>query len=217
MLINNAGINFTVPCLDVNISEAKAVFDTNVWAVMRLCQVFAPQLIQAKGTIVMIGSLGAILPYAFGCVYNASKAALHAYANTLRVELAPFDVKVITIVSGGAKTNLATRIKRVLPEDSYYADLDEAYQRRQLYANEVGMPVEEYAETLVDQIVPGGGPWPWRWIFKDARQRWIWHGAKSGLVYWLVGGWTWSGIFDWYFTRIFQLNKLRNSGKAKQN
>ncbi len=215
MLINNAGINYTVPALDIDIDEAKAVFDTNVWAVMRLCQVFSPQLIRAKGTIVMIGSLAAVLPYTFGSVYNASKAALHAYSNTLRVELAPFDVKVITVVTGGVKTNLATRIRRVLPEDSYYADLDEAYQRRQLYANEVGTPAGQYAESLIEQIIPGGGPWPWRWILKDARKRWIWHGAKSGLVYWLVGGWTWSGVFDWYFARIFQLYRLRSTDKTQ--
>ena len=214
MLINNAGINYTVPAIDVDIADAKSVFDTNVWAVMRLCQVFAPQLIQAKGTIVMVGSVAAVMPYTFGSVYNASKAALHAYANTLRVELAPFDVKVITVVTGGVKTNLATRVKRVLPENSYYATLDKAYQRRQLYANEVGMSAETYAESLLPQIVPGGGPWPWRLFVRDARKNWIWHGTRSGLVYWLVGGWTWSGILDWYFTRIFQLYKLRSTDKT---
>jgi 1-acylglycerone phosphate reductase len=216
MLINNAGINYAVPALDINIPDAKAIFDTNVFAVMRLCQVFAPLLIQKKGTIVMIGSLAGVLPYVFGSVYNASKAALHAYANTLRVELAPFGVKVITVVTGGVKTNLATRIKRVLPENSYYSELDEAYQRRQLYANELGMSNEQYAERVIQQIIPGGGPWPWRWIFRDARKRWIWDGAKAGLVYWLSGSWAWSGVFDWYFTRVFQLYKLRSPGKAKQ-
>jgi 1-acylglycerone phosphate reductase len=217
MLINNAGVNYTVPALDVDISEARTVFDTNVWAVMRLCQVFAPLLIQAKGTIVMIGSLAAVMPYAFGSVYSASKAALHAYTNTLRVELAPFDVKVITVVSGGVITQLATRLKRVLPENSYYSELDEAYQRRQVYAHESGMPVEQYAEKLLPQIIPGGGPWPWRLFLGDARKRWIWHGAKSSMVYWLSGGWTWSGIFDWYFTKTFQLDKLRSSSKAKDD
>ena len=207
MLINNAGVNYTVPALDLEISDAKAVFDTNVWAVMRLCQVFAPLLIPAKGTIVMIGSLAAVLPYTFGAVYNASKAALHAYANTLRVELAPLDVKVITIVTGGVKTNLATRLKRVLPENSLYSDLDDAYQHRQIFANEVGMPIEDYVESIIGQIIPGGGSWPWRLIQGDARKKWIWAGAKSTLVYFLSGGFTWSGIFDWYFTRVFQLNR----------
>lgn len=216
MLINNAGVNYTVPALDVDIPDAKKVFDTNVWAVMRMCQVFAPLLIRAQGTIVMIGSVAGVIPYAFGAVYNASKAALHAYANTLRVEMAPLGVKVITVITGGVKKNLATRIKRMLPEDSYYADLDEGYQRRQVYANEVGMPAEQYAQDIVKQIIPGGGVWPWRWILRDARRRWIWAGAKSGRVYWLSGAWLWSGIFDWYFTQLFKLWKVRQSGKLKR-
>jgi 1-acylglycerone phosphate reductase len=52
---------------------------------MRMCQAFAPLLIAAKGTIVQIGSVAAVMPYVFGSVYNASKAALHAYSNTLRL------------------------------------------------------------------------------------------------------------------------------------
>ncbi len=216
MLINNAGVSYVVPALDMMLPEAKAVFDTNVFAVMRICQAFAPLLIEAKGTIVMIGSIAAVMPYAFGAIYCASKAALHAYANALRVEMAPLGVKVITVVTGGVKSNLATRIKRVLPVDSYYSDLDEAYQRRQKYANELGISPEKYAEDVIGQIIPGGGDWPWRWILRDARKRWIWAGAKAALIYWLTGGWTWHGLLDWYFTRTFQLNRVRNSPKLKQ-
>jgi NAD(P)-dependent dehydrogenase (short-subunit alcohol dehydrogenase family) len=65
-----------------------------------MCKAFAPLVIAAKGTIVQIGSIAALMPYVFGSAYNASKAALHAYSSTLRVELAPFDVKVITVVTG---------------------------------------------------------------------------------------------------------------------
>lgn len=43
-----------------------------------------------SGHIVQIGSIAGVVPLAFGSTYNASKAALHAYGNTLRVELAPF-------------------------------------------------------------------------------------------------------------------------------
>jgi 1-acylglycerone phosphate reductase len=78
-------------------------------------QVFAPLLIQAKGTIVMVGSLAGVIPYVFGSVYNASKAALHAYANTLRVEMKPLGVSVITIVTGGVKSRIS-RTERMLPE-----------------------------------------------------------------------------------------------------
>ena len=102
-LVNNAGRNYTVPALDIDFEEVQGVFDSNVFAVMRLCQAFAPLLIQSKGIIINIGSVSAEIPYVFGSVYNASKAALHTYSDTLRVELAPLEVKVIVVVTGGCQ------------------------------------------------------------------------------------------------------------------
>lgn len=213
MLVNNAGINYTVPALDINVDEARAVFETNVFSVMRLCQVFAPLLIQARGTIVMIGSLAGVIPYVFGSVYNASKAALHAYANTLRVELAPFGVKVITVVTGGVKSRLTAHVSHVLPKDSVYVPLEETYMRRQGHSQEGAMTNEAYAESVVRQVLPGAGPWPWRWFLRDARKRWIWEGNKSWVVWLLSGGWAWSGFFDHYFNILFQLWKVTTKNK----
>jgi short-subunit dehydrogenase len=51
------------------------------------------------GRILQIGSTAAIFAVPFGSVYNASKAALHAYSNTLRVELAPFKCVVLKVFS----------------------------------------------------------------------------------------------------------------------
>lgn len=59
-LVNNAGRNYTVPALEVEFDEVREMFETNVFAVMRMCQVFTPQLIEAKGCIVQIGSLAGI-------------------------------------------------------------------------------------------------------------------------------------------------------------
>ena len=53
-------------------------------------------------------------------------------------------------------TTLGIRIKRVPLGNSYYSELDGAYQGRKLYAHDSGMPAEQYAETLVPQVMPGG-------------------------------------------------------------
>jgi 1-acylglycerone phosphate reductase len=211
-LVNNAGVNYTVPALDIDLASVRHVFETNVFAVMRLSQVFAPLLIEAKGTVVMVGSLAGVMPYVFGSVYNASKAALHAYANTLRVEMAPFGVRVITVVTGGVKSRIA-RTDRALPETSLYADVEEEYQARQTHSQVGAMANQDYADSVVRQVLPGAGPWPWRWILRDARNKWIWEGNKSGLVWALTGGWMWSGFWDWYFTRAFGLWKIGRSAK----
>jgi 1-acylglycerone phosphate reductase len=60
-LVNNAGRNYTVPALDLDFEEVEELFKTNVFAVMRMCKEFAPLLIEAKGTIVQIGSLAGVM------------------------------------------------------------------------------------------------------------------------------------------------------------
>lgn len=67
------------------------MFEVNLFGVMRMVQEFAPLLIAGgDGRIVNIGSIAGVMPYPFGSSYNASKAALHSYGNTLRLEMAPF-------------------------------------------------------------------------------------------------------------------------------
>jgi 1-acylglycerone phosphate reductase len=60
-LVNNAGRNYTVPALDVDFDEVRATFEVNLFAVMRMCQEFAPLLIEAQGTIVQIGSVAGVM------------------------------------------------------------------------------------------------------------------------------------------------------------
>lgn len=208
-LINNAGTNLTIPALDVNLDDARKCFETNFFAVVRLVQVFSPLLITAKGTIVMVGSLAAEMPFVFGSVYNASKAALLSYSDTLRVELAPFDVKVITLITGGVRSLLTTKTDRVLPATSRYKPIEEHFNRRKLYSAHVGMDPDLYAESVIKQILPGTGPWPWRWFTPDARKSWIWVGSGAWLVWFVTQGWRRNHLLDWYFTRKFGLSRVR--------
>lgn len=60
-LVNNAGRNYTVPATDLDYEEVEQTFRTNVFAVMMMCKAFAPLLIEAKGTIVQIGSVAGIM------------------------------------------------------------------------------------------------------------------------------------------------------------
>ena len=168
-LVNNAGRNYTVPATDVDFDEVQQTFEVNVFAVMRMCQAFAPLLIQARGTIVQIGSLAGIMPYVFGSVYNSSKAALHQYSNTLRVELKPFGVKVVTIVTGGVSSNIA-RTERSLPEDSIYIPVNEEYQRRLKHSQESQFSNEQYAQSVVTQVLKPNPPF------------WFWEGYGARLV-----------------------------------
>ncbi|KAF1962948.1 NAD(P)-binding protein [Byssothecium circinans] len=205
ILYNNAGRNYTVPALDVETHEIRELFEANVFAVMSMCQTFAPLLIEAKGTIVQTGSLAGLMPYAFGSPYCASKAALHAYSDTLRVELAPLGVRVLTIITGGVKSNLA-RVHRSLPPNSYYQPLAAEYERRLTHAQTLGMDTRAYARDCVAEVVDDER-WFERWFVK---KRWVWEGKLSWVV-WVVWNafprWT----LDWYFTREFKLWKLEGT------
>lgn len=86
ILINNAGTHYAATAMDLDIAEAKKMFSVNLFAVMRLCQLFIPMLRKSSaGRIVQIGSVTRDVPVVWQCAYNASKAALSQYTKTLRL------------------------------------------------------------------------------------------------------------------------------------
>ncbi|OLN93285.1 NADPH-dependent 1-acyldihydroxyacetone phosphate reductase 2 [Colletotrichum chlorophyti] len=95
ILINNATnvltgpTGYTMTAIDTDVAAAAKMFDVNVFGAMRMVHHFHDMLIQSSGTVVSIGSVGGIVPYVYGSAYNATKAALHHWSNTLRVEMAP--------------------------------------------------------------------------------------------------------------------------------
>ncbi|RYP78221.1 hypothetical protein DL771_000698 [Monosporascus sp. 5C6A] len=96
ILVNNAGICYTMTAIDTEVASVRRMFDVNVFGPMQMVHHFHDMIIRASGAIVNIGSIGGVVPYIYGASYNASKAALHHWSNTLRLEMSPFDVRVIT-------------------------------------------------------------------------------------------------------------------------
>lgn len=82
---------YPVAVTDMDMSEVRDLFEVNLFAPMILVQEFIHLLIASgDGRIMHTGSISGIMPVPFSAAYNASKAALHSFNNTLRVELAPF-------------------------------------------------------------------------------------------------------------------------------
>lgn len=149
-LYNNAGQSCTFPATDVTDEQIKQCFEVNVYGPMRIVREFIPLLINAKGVIGFTGSVSGIVPFPFSCVYSATKAAIHQYAAVLRLELKPFGVRVINIVTGGVKTDIED--KRSLPPSSLYnvSGIDFAFnERRQMAARNKPMPAHIYAKKVV--------------------------------------------------------------------
>ncbi|KAL2832390.1 hypothetical protein BDW59DRAFT_139170 [Aspergillus cavernicola] len=207
-LVNNAGRNYTVPALEVDLAEVRTTLEVNFVSVVNICKTFVPLLIKAKGTIVQIGSVAGIVPYVFGSIYNASKAALHSFSDTLRVELAPFGVNVTTVITGGVQSRIA-RVQRTLSPNSIYAPIEDQYTRRVTHSQDGAMSHTAYARSVVAQVLYGPAPWRWIWPWAQGRKSWIWEGNKSWLIWLLMGGWAWTGLGHRAMTMMFGLNRLK--------
>ena len=100
-LVNNAGVGLGGPLELVPISRIRELIEVNVIGVLAVTKAFLPLLREARGRVVNIGSLAGIVAMPGASSYAASKFALQAITDSLRLELKPFGV-LVTIVDPGA-------------------------------------------------------------------------------------------------------------------
>ncbi|KAK9326685.1 hypothetical protein V1520DRAFT_284770 [Lipomyces starkeyi] len=170
VLVNNAGAWIESAALDTDISAIKDMYDVNVFGPMEMVRQFTPLLLPVKGTIVNIGSILGIIPYPFTSAYNASKAALAQYSETLRLELEPTGIKVVTVVTGQVRTNLVAL--PTLEETSIYKPLEPALRDRAKAHIENSMDSETYAVALVNHVT-ASYPKPWLWKGTNSMVTWV--------------------------------------------
>lgn len=104
-LINNAGYGSHGPVELVPMEEARRQFEVNVFAVMRLSQLVIPVMRAAgTGTIVNIGSIAGRMWMPFGGWYHATKYSLECLSDAMRIELAPFGIRVVLVQPGAIAT-----------------------------------------------------------------------------------------------------------------
>jgi NAD(P)-dependent dehydrogenase (short-subunit alcohol dehydrogenase family) len=105
VLINNAGFGSYGALEDVPMADARYQLDVNLFGLARLTQLILPQMRRQKsGKIVNVSSIGGKLAMPFGGWYHASKFALEAYSDSLRLEVRPFGIDVVVIEPGGIQT-----------------------------------------------------------------------------------------------------------------
>ena len=107
ILINNAGILITGSFLDITDAEMRRVFETNYFGQVNLARAVAAGMIERKsGRIINIASLAGLIGHPFNAAYGASKHALVGFSKSIRVELAPFGIDVVSIEPGYHKTEI---------------------------------------------------------------------------------------------------------------
>jgi len=107
VLVNNAGYLMVGAVEEFALEEAKALFETNFFGVVRMILAVAPRMRQQRdGSIVNLSSLAGLVPLPFWGYYSASKFAVEGLTEALREELRPFGVRVCAVEPGAIKTAL---------------------------------------------------------------------------------------------------------------
>jgi NAD(P)-dependent dehydrogenase (short-subunit alcohol dehydrogenase family) len=105
VLINNAGYSQSGAVESVSPQEIRAQFETNVFGLIRMCQLVLPGMRGLRwGKIVNVGSMGGRLVFPGGGIYHATKYAVEALSDALRFEVRGFGIDVILIEPGLIKT-----------------------------------------------------------------------------------------------------------------
>ena len=114
-LINNAGFAEYGPIEESDLERVRAMFDTNVFGLARLTQLVLPAMRRSRsGRIVNVGSMGGRLAFPVGGYYHATKYAVEAISDALRVEVKPFGIDVILVEPGLIRTNFESRMNEGL-------------------------------------------------------------------------------------------------------
>ena len=155
LLVNNAGYGAMGPVLDADRATLLRQFDTNVFAPLEMVRAHADLLREAKGLIVNIGSVSGVTTTPFSGVYCASKAALHALSDALRLELAPFDISVLTVQPGAIASEFGNNASAAitLADTSWFKPWEKAVQARAAASqNAKSTPAREFAVELMGYI-----------------------------------------------------------------
>ncbi len=125
-LVNNAGIAVGAPLEFVPLELFRKQFEVNVFGLLRVTQVFLPLLRRAQGRIVNIGSISGRLTTPLLGPYCASKHAVEALSDALRLELRRWGLQVSLIEPGAVATPIwekgrkgAERMRSVLPPEAF--------------------------------------------------------------------------------------------------
>ena len=128
-LVNNAGYSQSGALETLPLERVRAQFETNVFGLLRMCQLVLPGMRAAgRGTIVNLSSMGGRFTLPGGGAYHASKYAVEALSDALRVEVAGFGVRVVVVEPGLIRTAFGETAVAAMPagSDGPYRDFDRA-------------------------------------------------------------------------------------------
>ncbi len=160
VVVNNAGYAVAGSVEDCPLEEVKNQIETNLYGTWRVCQAVLPQLReQGSGTIINISSVAGLIALPFQAAYCASKFAVEALTETLRMEVRPFGIQVCLVEPGDFKTNLTeNRIKagQFCQDSAYHENFNKAL--RVMEHSEIHGPRPDKLAVLIEHIINDPNP-----------------------------------------------------------
>lgn len=172
-----------------------------------------------SGTVVNIGSVAAIACMPFGAPYSASKSAVHALSDTLRLELAGFGIKVIVVAPGAIKSSIADNTLKnraqssssksegdlgYLPEDSLYKHVEDLVKFRAEFSQQgEPTPSETFAKNVRKYVTSAN---PGAYLFTGKKSLTVW------VSYYLP-----TRVKDWIVGRVFQISRIGADAEKNKN
>lgn len=106
VLVNNAGYGQYGPIEEIPVDDVRKNFETNVFGLLRLCQLALPKMRQAGGgRIINVSSVAGEMSQPGSGIYHATKHAVEAIDEALRIEVSGFNIQVVGILPGPVATN----------------------------------------------------------------------------------------------------------------
>lgn len=129
-LLNNAGIGVAGPVELLPLADWRRQFEVNLFGLIAATQTFLPLIRQGRGRIINMGSLAGRASMPFMAPYAASKHALEAVTDALRIELQPWGIRVAIIEPGAIATPLWSKTNKDIEnwEAAWSPDLKGIYQ-----------------------------------------------------------------------------------------
>jgi NAD(P)-dependent dehydrogenase (short-subunit alcohol dehydrogenase family) len=155
VLVNNAGYGQMGPMEEVSADQFRRQLEVNLVGVLAFTQPFLPNMRERRhGVIVNVSSVSARIVAPFSGAYAASKSALEAMSDALRLELRPFGVHVVLIEPGPIRTAFTATARSTIgdPASSPYAEIMERFDAGKTGWYAFERPPESVANVIVSAI-----------------------------------------------------------------
>ena len=213
ILLNNSGGGYSMPLVDASLEKARHVFELNVFSILAMTQAFMPLLLKSEHGAMVVNStsISSVATVPMTGVYNSSKAAAAMITDNLRLELAPFKIRVVDLKTGAVRSgfidNMNSGTKPTLPDNSIYAVAKAEVEKSMLTGcvrDKDMVPADVWAGHVVEGL-----------LVKEPELR-IWKGGNSWLT-WVAKRFLPFTFLDGEMNKIGSLDVVKkNVGSGKK-